>query len=505
MQPSGGRRGDLMYRLSKSKLLSALQCPKRLYLEIHEPDLAELDERVQIRFAMGHQVGEVARSLFAGGVLIEHQDNVESALRETETWLRRDGDLILFEPAVQHDGVLIRADILIRRNGRYRFLEVKSSTQVYDYHLQDAAIQAAVFDGAGYPVDHASILHIDSGFIYAGDGDYRKLFEDVDVTADIAELKDGVPDLVHRTRQMLEGPMPEIGVGSHCNHPFECPFLAYCDRDAPGFPVSILSSHWRLRDRLIAEGFRDIREIPLERIESRRLQRVCRSSASGQAELDPEAADVLRQLGYPRYYLDFETIQFAVPIWAGTSPYEQLPFQWSCHVQGVDGTLAHRGFLDISGQAPMRAFAESLIAALASDGPIIVYSGFEDRILGSLSDRFPDLAAPIEAVRGQLFDLLPMAREYYYHPEMQGSWSLKSVLPTVAVDLDYSNLKEVTDGSSAQAAYLEIIAPDTRGERKAQLAEALRVYCERDTLAMVRVADFFAGRGSSTSSERSAL
>ena len=226
------------YYLSKSKLLSALQCPKRLYLEVHQPELAQVDAALQARFVTGHVVGATARSLFPGGRLIEHHDDLAAALHETEAALAGGDDVILFEPAIRHGGILIRADILIRRNGRLRFLEVKSSTRVHDYQLQDAAIQAWVIDGAGYPVDRASILHIDSSFVYAGDGDYRSLFAEVDVTGDIEALKRQVPELVLRSQKILAGPLPDIAVGKQCSDPFACPFLAHCDRDAREFPLA---------------------------------------------------------------------------------------------------------------------------------------------------------------------------------------------------------------------------------------------------------------------------
>src|SRR5436190_14700883 len=121
------------YYLSKSKLLSALQCPKRLYLEVHQPELLEVDAALQARFATGHVVGATARSLFPGGRLIEHHDDLGSALAETNAALAGTGDVILFEPAIQHGGILVRADILIRSEKRMRFAEVKSSTRVHDY------------------------------------------------------------------------------------------------------------------------------------------------------------------------------------------------------------------------------------------------------------------------------------------------------------------------------------------------------------------------------------
>jgi Domain of unknown function(DUF2779) len=202
------------------------------------------------------------------------------------------------------------------------------------------------------------------------------------------------------------------------------------------------------------------------------------------------------QIPYPRFYLDFETVHFAVPIWAGTRPYEQLPFQWSCHIESEGGETVHKEFLDTSGASPLRAFAESLIATLGERGAIVVYGAFEATILQGLIARFPDLKAPLTKIRNRIRDLLTIARQHYYHRDMKGSWSLKSVLPTVAPDLSYENLGEVQEGGGAQVAYLEMIDPATAQERRAQLEKSLRDYCGRDTLALVRIVRAFARRPS---------
>jgi Domain of unknown function(DUF2779) len=180
-----------------------------------------------------------------------------------------------------------------------------------------------------------------------------------------------------------------------------------------------------------------------------------------------------------------------VPIWIGTHPYEQLPFQWSCSVEQQDGTVMHREFLDISGDAPMRPCAEALIAALGTEGPVFAYTGFERRLLREAASRYADLALSLNAIASRIIDLHSVARAYYYHPAQKGSWSLKAVLPTIAPEMDYGNLTDVADGGGAQLAYLEIIGSETSATRKDELMRALHVYCRRDTDGMVRIAQFF--------------
>jgi predicted RecB family nuclease len=145
-------------------------------------------------------------------------------------------------------------------------------------------------------------------------------------------------------------------------------------------------------------------------------------------------------------------------------------------------------FLDLSGNDPSRAFAETLIQVLNDDGPIIVYNqGFEKRIIRELAQRFVDLEIPLTKLLSRVVDLLPLAGSHYYHPSMQGSWSIKAVLPAMAPELDYANLEEVAGGTAAQDAYSEAINSATTPERKAKLEAALRKYCTRDTEAMIVV------------------
>jgi len=161
------------------------------------------------------------------------------------------------------------------------------------------------------------------------------------------------------------------------------------------------------------------------------------------------------------------------------------------HIERAPGEAAHHEFLDTTGAPPMRAFTDSLLAALGDSGTIFVYSGYEKRCLNEMAGRFSDLRDGIRRVIARLVDLLPIARDNYYHPDMRGSWSLKALLPIVAPHLDYGDLGEVRDGNGAGRAYLEMTCPDTKASRAQSLANNLRAYCKRDTEALVAVVKFF--------------
>jgi len=478
--------------LSKSRLLLHRQCPKRLWLKVHRPELEEIDDGNQTRFATGTYVGEVAQQLYPDGILIDG-DDLWQAVADTQEILVGESRPI-FEATFQSDGLLIRADLLLPADGGFRMVEVKSSTSVKEYYLEDAAIQSWVAQRAKLPLTSVEIAHIDNSFVYPGGGDYQGLFHYADISDQIADIRTEVPDWIIAARETLSGDEPCISPGAQCSKPFDCPFFGYCSPRVEienAFPPEVLPYGGTLAATLRAEGYTDLRDVPEERMENWKHQRVWQVTKSGHAFLNPEAGKQIAALPYPRYYIDFETINPAVPVWAGTRPYMQVPFQWSCHTETSKGTMTQCAFLADGQSDPRRPFAESLIDAVGTDGPVFVYNApFERSRMQELADYYPDLAPALSAAIDRLVDLLPIAREHYYHPDMRGSWSIKAVLPTIAPDLAYDTL-EVANGGMAQEAFSEIMRPDSTTERRQQLHNALLLYCERDTLAMVRIAHYF--------------
>jgi hypothetical protein len=204
------------------------------------------------------------------------------------------------------------------------------------------------------------------------------------------------------------------------------------------------------------------------------------------------ARTAMKSWGWPRAWLDFETINPAIPLWVGTRPYQQVPFQFSLHLEQKDGTITRHEFLDTSGGDPRRGCAETLVAMIPAGATIIAYfASFERGVIRGLAGACPDLSEALLSMADATEDLLPVARAHWYHRDQRGSWSIKAVLPTVG-DLDYAGM-EVKDGREAQGAYLEAIHPETDATRKRVLEEGLSAYCERDTWAMIAVARRLAG------------
>jgi len=487
--------------LSKSKLNSYHQCKKRLWLEVHRRELLQVSAQTERVFEVGHQVGELARREHADGILVAEGVPWAEAEKQTQAVLAAQPKRPVFEAAASHRNVYVRADLLIPTRRGLHMAEVKSSTEVKDYHLADTAVQTWVLRGAGVPVKTIELRHINREFVYAGNDDYRGLFASGDIQADVEKLQREVPKWVADATAILGRAEPDVAMGDHCKKPYPCPFNEHCEslgEPGPKYPVTLLKGKGakRLIEELTEEGLVDLRKVPASRIgDNEKLLRIHRAVKTGNPLVAPEAAEAIAEWPYPRYYFDFETINFAVPRWAGVRPYDQVPFQWSCHIDRGDGApLEHVPFLDLSGDDPSRTCAEALVKTLGTKGAIVAYkASFEKGVIASLAARFPDLAKRLLAINARVVDLLPVVQAHYYHRDLGGSFSMKTVLPTVAPDLDYADLEEVQDGGSAQLAYLEAIHPDTSEARRDELATSLLAYCERDTLAMIRVEEALAG------------
>lgn len=495
-----------MRNLSKSKLIAFRQCPKRLWLEVHRPDLREDSAATQASFDVGNTVGDIAHQIYdpAGlGVLLDAQhDGFDTVLKRSMELL--DSNQPIFEAGFAANGALAFADVMLpdEQQGKHvwRMVEVKSSTGVKEYHREDAAIQSFIARNAGVPLSSIALAHIDGSWVYPGDENYRGLLKECDLTPEAfardAEVKEWIT-AAHET--VAKEAEPKICTGEQCGYPFACGFFDYCQSQEPQaeYPV-----HWlpsirakALKEHITKHPALDLRDTP-DALLNELQQRVKAHTLSGEIYFDAAgSAAALKAHQLPAYFLDFETIQFAVPIWKGTRPYQQITFQFSLHTLDASGKLDSQAFLDLSGNDPSRAFAESLVAVCGNSGAVFVYNaGFEGARIKELAERFPELASELLAIKERLVDLHPITKANYYHPSQQGSWSIKAVLPAVAPDLSYENLDGVQNGGMAMEAYMEAIHPDTSPERKAEINEQLLAYCGLDTFAMVRLWQFLAGR-----------
>jgi hypothetical protein len=481
--------------LTKSRFVSGLQCHKRLWSEIHAP----IDEPTpeQVNFINGRAVDELVQKLQPGTV-ISRKDGMPSAIAETARVMDADSPERLYQPAFRSGNFAVIADVLRRQANGYSLVEVKSSTKVKPEHLPDAAYQTYVLRQAGIPVASVHLAHVDNTFVLRAAGDYAGLITEEDITTQVESMLPGIADTASQYLSIMNSATrPAVAMSGHCSTPYDCPFIERCSNErgaAPDYPVTILPHGGKTVDALVADGYEDLSTVPGSRLRSPLHQRVHEATVSGHAYFDPHAANALREHTFPRAHLDFETMGFAIPEIIGSRPYEQLPFQFSVHVEHTPDKIDHHEFLALDTFGDFGLLAERLLAAIPPAGPIFAYNAhFEARVIQQLANRLPTQRAALLALNDRLVDLLPIARAAYYHRDMRGSWSIKAVLPTIAAALDYANLTDVQAGESAQLAFLEARQLVESAPRRQHLTQALLSYCKHDTWAMIVLRRFLCG------------
>jgi hypothetical protein len=476
-------------RLSKSRFTAGLQCHKLLWWRVHEPNAPELtpDAQTQAIFDQGTNVGALARTHVPGGTLIDFPyDQIRKKLEATAAALAG-GAPVIYEASFSADRLFVAVDILERLRDGFGLIEVKSSTSAKPEHLPDAAIQAHVLGCAGLDVRRIEIMHLNRACTFPGLGD---LFTRTDVTRQVAALLPGIPTQAQEQLRMLEGPLPEVAIGPHCSTPYECPFRSRCWSDLPEHHVGTLYRIGQKVWELVASGCHTIQALPAGVSLNPTAERQRRSVVSNEMIVEPSLRDALKEFESPLAFLDFETINPAIPVWDGCHPYDNLPVQFSCHRQRRGGGYEHLEWLADGPGDPRPRIAEALVAACAGAKTIVAYNAsFEKTCLRGLGAALgPQTTRAMEDIESRIVDLLPTVRDHVYHPGFGGSFSLKSVLPVLVPELSYDDL-EVSDGSIAA---LELVRLLLRGETlvgadKTRLREALLRYCELDTWGTVRL------------------
>jgi hypothetical protein len=487
-------------RLSKSQYVRGLQCHKALWLYRNRKDLIpEVAPSQQMIFDQGHVLGLLAHRRFPGGVLIvEDHTQVAQALAATQAAVQK-GARTIYEAGALHQNVLVRADILQRApDGKaWDLIEVKSSTGVKDVYLHDVAVQRYVLEGAGFPIRRCFLMHIDNQYVRRGAIDPSALFALADVTQEALDLQKGVAIQLKAMQAMLaKSGAPVVEIGAHCSLPYPCDFESHCWSDVPDYSVFDLGGA-RMEKKLAwwRRGIKTVAAIPSAGLSGAQSIQV-QVAKSGKPHIDAAAvAEVLSELEYPLHFLDFETVNPGLPPYDGLRPFQQLPFQASIHVRArKGGALKHLEFLDDGRQDPRPGLVAFLERAIGPKGTVIAYNkGFEGNCLKELADFAPAQARLLLSMKDRLWDLAgPFRGADYVHPDFEGSWSIKNVLPALVPDMTYEGLP-IHDGAGAQVAYLGLMSGKLSAAARNETLENLKAYCGQDTLAMVRLLEHLEG------------
>ena len=474
-------------RLSKSRFISGLQCHKQLWWRVYEPDAPELapGAEQQALFDQGHLVGAKAREGFAGGVLVDaHHGDFAGRIAQTQAALAAKAPAI-FEAAFFADDIFVAVDVLERTERGWTIVEVKSSTSMKEQYIPDAAIQTHVLRRFGLNVDRVEIMHLNRECRFP---DLEHLFVRVDVTGEVEATLPDVLSAAAGQLRMLEGPLPDVMTGDHCDAPYECPFRERCWPVASANHVRTLYRIGKRAEELEAQGIVAIHDVPDDLQFSSITERQRRSVVENRVVVESSLRDALSAITYPYAVLDFETVQLAIPAWNGCRPYDHVPAQFSCDVVNEQNEVAHYAWLADDASDPRREIAARVVDACRGAKVVVAYNApFEKAILRQLAVTVPEQAAELAAIETRLVDALPLVRDHVYHPAFGGSFSLKSVLPALVPAIGYAGL-EIANGGLASAKLRRLMLDDdvSPAERE-QTRMALVQYCGLDTLGVVRL------------------
>ena len=474
--------------LSKTKLMRGYRCQKCIYLTIHHPELEPpVTPDLQALFDQGNLIGETARNYIPGGTLVDCKPwEFGDALAKTRD-LILNGTHTIYEAAFEYMGCYARADIIqySADSKRWNIYEVKSTTSIKPEHLDDIGLQTWIMAKSGLPIEKIHIMHLNKECCFP---DLSNLFTQTDVTQ---QMRDNYPLVQPAVRKIFETirceTAPEVNIGPYCNEPTACQFTAHCWKDIPKISVfnlpGIKERKWELYQAGII-ALDDPRLTELTELQ----QRVVQVHQNGERFVDHAVIQAeLATWQYPLVFLDFETINPAIPRYLGSHPYQQVPFQFSAHVLAhPDAELTHHAFLHTNADDPRPALIPDLLAACGTQGSIVAYYGkFEAARINELATYAPESSAALQALTARIVDPLPIFRAAVYDNAFAGSFSLKYVAPAIlGAEHGYAGM-DVANGGDAQRAFEEMIAPRTSADRKKNLEHALLKYCEKDTLVMV--------------------
>jgi predicted RecB family nuclease len=487
----------MSYRLTKSTFVKGWQCPNLLWWEVNEPEAAELVPSLGERHHMeqGKHVDRAARDFVPGGVLIPSLGlSLKDRIEETQAALAGNAPVI-YNACFAADSVFVAVDILERTDCGWNLSEVKSTTSVKDEHIPDAAIQAHVLGRSGVCLERTEVMHLNGECRYP---DIANLFVREDVSEQVAELLPGIPEHIEQLIGWLGGENPEVPIGEQCYDMRDCAFRERCwpkkerDHVLTLYRVGLRKAHG-----LMKRGVHSIHDLPptLEIKLTKEAQRQVRAIKAGNRIIGPGLEEALAQFECPIAYLDFETVFLAIPRWNGCVPWEQVPVQFSCHVETAPGKYVHHEWLAEGPGDPREALAIALIEACKDAKSVVAYyASFERGCIERLAEALPHLSGDLEGINERLVDLHPVVKDHVYDPAFEGSFSLKAVVPALVPRLGYDDL-EVAEGLTASAQLAELLLqPDSipRVERE-KLRRDLLAYCERDTAVMVGLLETLRG------------
>jgi len=473
-----------MALLTKSRYVIGLQCPTYLWMATNDKkSLPEPTESEKHIMDQGTGAGKLATKVFPKGINIPTDIGFMENIHATKEALKKGKPV--FEAGIMANKCYSRADILIPVKDKWDVIEVKATTKVKDEHIDDVAFQKFVYEMAGLKIRQCYLMHLNKEYVRKGKIDVEQLFVKENITNDVKKAMGGIEDRVAKMLKIINSDKPKAKIHYYCDKPYKCPLMKDCWDFLPDENVFHLSRGRKNAFDLFSQGVVCLKDIPMHAklTDKQCVQKDC--AVNGCVRVNKIGIkNFLKKLKYPLYHLDFETFSLAVPLMDGTKCWQQIPFQYSLHVEDDAGHLEHHSFVASSEGDPRPEFAEYLKKALKGEGSIVVYNkSFEKMILTQLAEFLPKHKDWIEDAISRLIDLYDVFKKFdYYNPKQCGSASIKKVLPAL-VGKDYSGLN-ISKGDQASLSFIKMRQGISKQE-EIDMRFDLMDYCGQDTEAMV--------------------
>lgn len=492
--------------LSKSLYIKGIQCPKALWLKKYKPSvLTPPDESAQAVFETGNIVGDLACKLFLDGKEVEYTKDFSKMLDTTQKYLDEKLSYI-YEATFEYQGTLVIVDVLKAEDDGVSIYEVKSSTSLKDIYLHDVSIQyyvlKHVLESRGFNIKSSNVVYINNEYVRGDELELDKLFVIDEVSSQVEELQSNIPNILEEFRVYLDDKEnePNIEIGSHCKKPYACDAKDYCwkvQRQIPDYSIfNIFNLGSKKQKELYSQGIVNIEDIPSNFDMTANQAKAVENYKNKTTYIDKENIKAFcDDLRYPIYHLDFETFQQAIPQYKGLKPFEQIPFQYSLHIEYEDGTLVHKEFLAQDGIDPREQIVKRLCSDIPSAVTVLAYNmSFEKGVIKRLANTYPKYSEHLLSINENMKDLMiPFQKKWYITPSMNGSYSIKYVLPALVPEFEkaYKDLDGVQNGSQAMNAFANLEKLDEQEKQK--MRTSLLEYCKLDTLAMVKILEKLKG------------
>ncbi|MEX2144807.1 MAG: DUF2779 domain-containing protein [Candidatus Spechtbacterales bacterium] len=483
-------------QLSKSEFMMFLKHPAWLWLKKHDPKkLPEPDENLQALFDAGFEFEQYATKRFPGGVEIGFRgfEEYKSMIERTQKALG-DGAKTLFQARFETDTLTCICDILDRVDGNtFNLYEIKSSTKVKPEHIPDLAFQAIILENNGLKVRNISVIHVASEYVRKGDIDPAELSFVSDVTEDVRGEIEKTKYNINRALGVansaeMPDPSPRYaGLGS---------FVEWMNiykglREVQPYSIYELASPGVNRIAELEDmGIHLIEHIPDDFKLTVKQQAQAEAVKRNERIINTEKIrEFLGGLTYPLYFLDYETAMSAIPLYDGTRPYQQIPFQYSLYtVSAPDAEPKYSEYLHRNGEYPVYELLTRLKQDIGPEGSVIVwYKNFEMTRNKEMAEMFPEFAPFLENVNSRAVDLMePFSNAWFVDKDFLGSSSIKYVLPVLVPALSYKELG-IQEGGSAQRLWMDAAIRNKEGIDKEKIYSDLVEYCKMDTYAMVEI------------------